>query len=297
MLDPRRYVACMRIDVSLADNKQTTQTLPLRHVIVCTLIGNCCGFIVRTRGSPRSREARGELLLAARMVNFTEKLEANVRAEWSSYYVDYKALKKAMKKAMTPCASPDCAKLRAKSKGEQLQEPLLPGGADAEMTTTPVHVFIKCLDEQRDKVQSFYEEELQRLTEQHNSLEAQLSRAAELTSSERSSVTLASTDLYRTLQHLRNFCILNYTGLLKAAKKFDKKSGTALLGKSKEDLDNLSFVQNTEIDDLSNKLESAFAWAFCEGSLQVNPSQRYRVASLVLHQLDWRLDWPACARG
>ena len=231
------------------------------------------------------------------MVNFTEKLEANVRAEWSSYYVDYKALKKAMKKAMTPCASPDCAKLRAKSKGEQLQEPLLPGGADAEMTTTPVHVFIKCLDEQRDKVQSFYEEELQRLTEQHNSLEAQLSRAAELTSSERSSVTLASTDLYRTLQHLRNFCILNYTGLLKAAKKFDKKSGTALLGKSKEDLDNLSFVQNTEIDDLSNKLESAFAWAFCEGSLQVNPSQRFRVASLVLHQLDWRLDWPACARG
>jgi SPX domain protein involved in polyphosphate accumulation len=108
-------------------------------------------------------------------------------------------------------------------------------------------------------------------------------------------VTRAATDLFRTLHYLRNFCILNYTGLLKAAKKFDKKVSPSelLLTDSKAEMDELSFVQNQEIDILSNKLVSAFAWAFCEGSLQVAHStlllRKERPAARPLLSLGMRL--------
>jgi|EP00966_Prymnesium_polylepis_P145994 SPX domain protein involved in polyphosphate accumulation len=135
------------------------------------------------------------------MVNFTEKLDANVRAEWASHYIDYRALKKAMKKASSQPGSTDVKRARANSSG--LREPLLPGaqGAAAEQgTPLAANIFLAALHAERDKVQGFYEAELQRLTEQEHVLQAQMGRASELSSAERSSVTLAAIDLFRMLQ-------------------------------------------------------------------------------------------------
>lgn len=209
------------------------------------------------------------------MVNFTEKLEANTRTEWASHYVDYKALKKAMKKV---CSF---------AQGD-MSQPLL-----EEVTSSAVERFGAVLQGERDKVQQFYEAELQRITEEHRILLSQLKSGSSFTPSEASSMTNAAINLYRTLQHLRNYCILNYTGLLKAAKKFDKATGSELLATEKKGLDLLSFVHNEEVDYLASELEIAFANAFCEGSVQVAHStllvRKERAASLPILSLGVRL--------
>ena len=106
------------------------------------------------------------------------------------------------------------------------------------------------------------------------------------------SIGRASTEIYRTLQHLRNYAILNYTGLLKLAKKFDKQHmqeleeqqervhgagfgegglgyvPEALLGPWTEELSRSSFVTADALDELCNTLERAFADSFCDGSIQ-----------------------------
>ena len=80
------------------------------------------------------------------MVNFTEKLEANTRAEWAAHYVDYRALKKAMKKAAgsLPC-SPDA--LVRRDPIDQLKEPFLAG--PSEEGNSPVEAFRQVLHTQR----------------------------------------------------------------------------------------------------------------------------------------------------
>ena len=140
------------------------------------------------------------------MVNFTEKLDANVRAEWANHYIDYRVLKKAMKgKAVAPPTPDICS-------SSTLKQPLLSQAGKGDQAAQHFNIV---LVSERDKVQRFYADELQRLIEQIAALIQQMARAEKLTSRERSSVTRAATDMYRTLQHLRNFCILNYTGLLK----------------------------------------------------------------------------------
>ncbi|KAL1495622.1 hypothetical protein AB1Y20_016490 [Prymnesium parvum] len=205
------------------------------------------------------------------MVNFTEKLEANTRAEWASHYVDYRLLKKAMKKA-TAADLPS------------LKEPLL--AADA-----PHQLFVSALHGERDKVQRFYEAELQRLAERQRVLVDQMD-GGPARPPQKSSLTKAAIDLYRTLTHLRNFSILNYTGLLKAAKKFDKTAGAALLQREKAELDKLSFVQGKEVEALLASLADAYAQAFCEGSVQVAHStllvRKERPASWPLFSLGLR---------
>lgn len=68
--------------------------------------------------------------------------------------------------------------------------------------------------------------------------------------------------------------LLPSSGLLKAAKKFDKTAGCKLLPSEKAALDGLSFVHSPEAEALLNSLEAGFADAFCDGSVQACASGR-----------------------
>ena len=85
----------------------------------------------------------------------------------------------------------------------------------------------------------------------------------------KSSLHRASTALYRSLQHLHNFGILNYTGFVKVCKKHDKEISPPVWEAARTELDALPFVRAAEVEALSERLEVAFAAAFCDGNLQV----------------------------
>ena len=85
----------------------------------------------------------------------------------------------------------------------------------------------------------------------------------------KSSLHRASTALYRSLQHLHNFGILNYTGFVKVCKKHDKEISPPVWEAARAELDALPFVRAAEVEALSERLEVAFAAAFCDGNLQV----------------------------
>ena len=152
-------------------------------------------------------------------------------------------------------------------------------------------IFLDRLREQRDIVNAFYHEEIERSREQLLLLLAQMAALAgggsEPTSSigdsgsaSESSLVRASTDLYRRLQQLRNYAILNYTGLVKLAKKFDKARGGGadgvgtikvppLLADWTAELKESGFLHADALDTVITQLEETFAKHFCDGSVQV----------------------------
>lgn len=167
----------------------------------------------------------------------------------------------------------------------------------------PSDEFLGALREQRDVVQNFYTAELQRHREQIQLLIGQFGspspgmstkQAKQQEQGRRTEASLqrASTDAYRTLQHLRNYAILNYTGLLKMAKKFDKKfhedieesraravakglvasppprPTSPLYTEWTAEVEACPFVTPDELDELCSQLEKAFADSFCDGSIQ-----------------------------
>ena len=75
---------------------------------------------------------------------------------------------------------------------------------------------------------------------------------------ERDSVMRASVELFRNLQHLDNFCILNYTGFVKICKKHDKsvpvpqRLWASVL---EAELETLQFVTRSGLDTLLRQLE------------------------------------------
>ena len=95
---------------------------------------------------------------------------------------------------------------------------------DAPLLGADVHAvhanFLSALRDQRDIIMTFYEAELNSNRAQLQLLLSQMAEISQMgdanTRSE-SSIVRASTDLYRRLQQLRNYAILNYTGLVKLA--------------------------------------------------------------------------------
>lgn len=249
-------------------------------------------------------------------MKFQQKLEANKHSDWP--YIDYKGLKAVLKALVKSAGKAASSSLQASpDRGNQatvfmaLQAPLLESGE------SPQRSFREALREQRDRVQDFYLQELERHHAQIQLLLEQFElphsgstgaspvsfRAGKSKPTERTqwrteaSLAKASTDVYRTLQHLRNYAILNYTGLLKLAKKFDKQHLQELeeqhakwaepveeLGGSispslaftpkpllpgwTEELSASNFVSSDTLDELCNRLELAFANTFCDGSIQ-----------------------------
>jgi len=235
-------------------------------------------------------------------MKFQQKLEANKHSEWAAYYLDYKALKKLIKQLNSPGKEP----------AVQVHTSLLYNDSDK---TAPLLVgevrfgspspersgwsagqgdpFVRAVEAQWDKVQSFYAEELAKADEHFRLMLPQLEQAygsgaeglqkSDPTGSrdpgplsphserrhERSSLQRAATDVYRTLQQLRNFAIINYTGFVKIIKKHDKALPKALREQLLPRLEALPFVSGTDNEKLCQELEVAFARAFCDGNVQV----------------------------
>ena len=253
-------------------------------------------------------------------MKFQQKLEANKHSDWP--YIDYKGIKTVLKAVIKATGKAASSSLQATPDRRldatvfaALRAPLLEPGQ------SPHESMLTALREQRDKVERFYVEELERHRAQLQLLLSQFEQPATQKGMSRvasekgmtrvmsssslmmpkqqrtqrrleASIGRASTEIYRTLQHLRNYVILNYTGLLKLAKKFDKQHmqeleeqqervhgagfgegglsyvPEALLGPWTEELSRSSFVSADALDELSNTLERAFADSFCDGSIQ-----------------------------
>ena len=89
---------------------------------------------------------------------------------------------------------------------------------------------------------------------------------------ERDSVMRASVTLFRNLQHLGNYCILNYTGFVKICKKHDKAVPADLrlwAPHLQSELEALEFVAQSGLGTLLRQLEAGYAAAFCDGNLQM----------------------------
>jgi len=91
----------------------------------------------------------------------------------------------------------------------------------------------------------------------------------------RDSLQRAVSSLYRELQHLRNYCILNYTGLVKILKKHDKRvtgAGRKRLAAKPllmAHVNTLSFVAHDELKRIEAQIERGYAAAFCDANVQV----------------------------
>lgn len=181
-------------------------------------------------------------------MKYEEKLESSMRRAWADQYMDYRGLKKLLDKVNK--------RPRSKKSVGALQYALLKQdslGADRDE-------FLNACRRQYQKVQTFYQEELERSTaalwillpQLHSALPAFMppswseekgnadarerhGRASSLGSNkdtakrrggrsarEKTSCMRASVELFRNLTHLTNFCILNYTGFVKICKKHDK---------------------------------------------------------------------------
>lgn len=212
-------------------------------------------------------------------MKFALKLDANKYSDWP--YVDYKGLKRLLKdRSVAPLQNGSVPSTPTSLGLKHLQAPLLEQGErPSEIPATDL--FFARLRDERDAVQVFYLATIERCSGQLQLLLSQMTITSVGPSSRaESSLVRAATDLYRTLQHLRNYAILNYTALIKAAKKFDKKqqkSGEAdgvlepeeILTRWTDELSSAPFVKAEEVDNLSNQLELAFAKAFSDGSVQM----------------------------
>ena len=72
----------------------------------------------------------------------------------------------------------------------------------------------------------------------------------------------ASVTLFRNLQHLGNYCILNYTGFVKICKKHDKSVAAELrlwAPHLEAELETLAFVTQSGLGTLLRQLEAAHA--------------------------------------
>ena len=220
-------------------------------------------------------------------MKFGQKLDANKHLDWP--YVSYKALKKLIKdllgKKHSVPPTPDvisplvARRSKAAAEGGALEAPLLANeaassakGADSPeiapvrdgFPVSPRDAFWAALDGERTKVHDFYVSEVERHREQLTLLVEQLDGAGRDNRNRgRSSLQRASTDLYRTLQHLTNYCILNYTAMLKVAKKFDKAVAEVLpalklQNEYKQHLDSTSsFPTHLELDELCAQVTPA----------------------------------------
>lgn len=186
-------------------------------------------------------------------MKFEEKLESSMRRAWTDHYMDYRGLKKLLDKVNK--LSGGRADVKSTLQLALLKQDSL-GGDDAE--------FLNACRRQYQKVQTFYQDELERSTaalwillpqlhsaspalrpstskENMNTRDARERhrRACSLNGSaseaklrdgrkrarEKTSCMRASVELFRNLTHLTNFCILNYTGFVKICKKHDKIVG------------------------------------------------------------------------
>ena len=98
----------------------------------------------------------------------------------------------------------------------------------------------------------------------------------------------ASVTLFRNLQHLGNYCILNYTGFVKICKKHDKSVAAELrlwAPHLEAELETLAFVTQSGLGTLLRQLEAAHANPNPNPNPHPNPSPNL---SFTLSLSRWR---------
>jgi xenotropic and polytropic retrovirus receptor 1 len=107
---------------------------------------------------------------------------------------------------------------------------------------------------------------------------------AELRESE--SIQRALSDQYRICKLLRNFAILNYTGFVKIAKKFDKLCPDHI-GKYKDAITGAHICnEGSDVEALQDRMETIYANWFCDGNVREATAQLLPKRGDGL-QMDW----------
>mmetsp|Transcript_32768 Transcript_32768/g.81375 ORF Transcript_32768/g.81375 Transcript_32768/m.81375 type:complete len:718 (-) Transcript_32768:130-2283(-) len=225
------------------------------------------------------------------MVKYSERLHANIVPGWSQHYMDYGMLKRRIKEGNSRRSSSFAG------------APALPEGLRAALLTTrtsferdrPANIdgfepanFRASAIAEADKVERFYKLRMRHAMEEWSVHKVRLLALAEPADGVgllgqgdysnddevRERVQTAVTELYRSLTRLRNFCIVNYTGFVKIAKKFVKQSERASKG--------ISFG---ELDALIGSVEITFAAVFTNGKVD---DARHRLLTRKWQATDWR---------
>lgn len=200
-------------------------------------------------------------------MKFEDRLRASRVKRWEKHYIDYARLNALIKNKFS-------RPLNSHSKVAELLEPL--GSSSFETV----------LDENMQHVDEFYTTTLSDLQREVRVLlrETPASPSTDQNPSNQAQVLQSShknacIDMYRMIQYLKNFSILNYTGFVKLIRKHDKHamaisqthgipSSNLLIAETKiKQLEGCVFFEDASLAEASDTLEKHFAECFFNGSL------------------------------
>ncbi|KAI4971451.1 hypothetical protein ZWY2020_002365 [Hordeum vulgare] len=154
--------------------------------------------------------------------------------EWRDKFLSYKDLKKRLKLIGIGADGEERQAKRAR-----VSEPAGDGGADeaAAAAMTPEEAdFMRLLEAELDKFNSFFVEKEEEYIIRQKELQDRVARAAGMESREELlRVHKEIVDFHGEMVLLENYSALNYTGLVKILKKYDKRTGALI---------RLPFIQN-----------------------------------------------------
>lgn len=217
------------------------------------------------------------------MVHFSHRLRDNIYTEWEHEYMEYKKLKKVLnKKVRATCSTTSSSSARSSTKAfnhkEQWQFQTAPSSPSIVGTDTyrsemqplvsSCSEFEELIEMEYEKVENAYKRHLKEFSDQFDLLSSQYRSNASNTTTE--SMKYSLVELHRLLHQLHNFAILNYTGFIKILKKHDKLLQKSLRKQHiHQYLQNYSFSNAQECQQLIAKLETFFANCFTDGNRQV----------------------------
>ncbi|OQR96037.1 hypothetical protein ACHHYP_17194 [Achlya hypogyna] len=215
------------------------------------------------------------------MSRFRDKLEANTFREWQEYYVDYAGLKLAVNAMREDATGFDLE--QQLDKVVELQ--FLVGASQGT-----VQSFEKLFIKEYDKVEKFYVASIKEFKSQLDVTIKQ--HHGNMTEAARQAMISACMELYRLLNMLVNFAMLNYTALTKVLKTHEKKvkSQESIRYVFAEKIETCAFAQAIEARAEVARLEDWFARTFYAGNRPV------AIAELMSRRVEI-VDWPQAYIG
>ncbi|OQS05650.1 hypothetical protein THRCLA_02254 [Thraustotheca clavata] len=215
------------------------------------------------------------------MIRFRDKLEANTYREWKEHYIEYASLKFAINAIREDTTGFDLE--QQLDKVVELQFLVGAGPATAQN-------FEKLFIKEYDKVEKFYMASVKEFKAQLDVILK--SYYSSMNEAARHAMVGACMELYRLLNMLVNFALLNYTGLTKILKSHEKKC------KSQESIryvfagkiESCAFSQALEARAELARLEEWFTKTFYNGNRPV------AVAELMSRRVEI-VDWAQASIG
>ncbi|CAL4889323.1 unnamed protein product [Urochloa decumbens] len=147
--------------------------------------------------------------------------------DWRDKFLSYKDLKKRLKQIGAAAGAGE-----RRSKRQRVED----GGSPPAMTAEEAGWFVALLDAELDKFNAFFLEKEEEYVIRQKELQDRAVSAAETGSAEELlRVRKEIVDLHGEMVLLENYSALNYTGLVKILKKYDKRTGALI---------RLPFIQN-----------------------------------------------------